>query len=84
MGKTLLNRIPNETPQDIRYFVSAANIYDSSCPPEAKVYFIDRGKDTIKKVPPSERGHYMFYVMRQKVCPDQRRRMFIERFLYAD
>lgn len=41
--KTLLNRIPNEIPQDIRRFVSAENIYDSSCSPEAKVYFIDKG-----------------------------------------
>ena len=30
-------------PQDIQRFVSAANIYDSSCSPEAKVYFIDKG-----------------------------------------
>lgn len=42
MKKTLLNRIPNEMPHDIQRFVSAANIYDSSCSPEAKVYFIDR------------------------------------------
>lgn len=43
MNKTLLNRIPNEMPQDIWHFVSTANVYDSSCSPEAKVYFIDRG-----------------------------------------
>lgn len=43
MKKTLLNRIPDEMPQDIRRFVSSANIYDSSCSPEAKVYFIDKG-----------------------------------------
>lgn len=43
MKKILLNTIPNEIPQDIRRFVSAANIYDSSCSPEAKVYFIDQG-----------------------------------------
>lgn len=43
MKKTLLNRIPDEVPQDIRRVVSGANIYDSSCSPEAKVYFIDRG-----------------------------------------
>ena len=43
MKKTLLNRIPDEMPQDIQRFVSSANIYDSSCSPEAKVYFIDKG-----------------------------------------
>lgn len=43
MKKTLLNKIPNEIPQDIRHFVSEANIYDSSCSPEARVYFIDKG-----------------------------------------
>ncbi len=43
MKKTWLNRIPNEIPQDIRRFVSGANIYDSSCSHEAKVYFIDKG-----------------------------------------
>lgn len=42
MKKILLNTIPSEIPQDIRRFVSAANIYDSSCSPAAKVYFIDK------------------------------------------
>lgn len=43
MKKTLMNQIPNEIPQDIRHFIFGANIYDSSCSPEAKVYFIDKG-----------------------------------------
>ena len=43
MNKTFLNGIPSEIPEDIRRFISTANIYDSSCSPEAKVYFIDRG-----------------------------------------
>lgn len=43
MKKILLNKLPNEIPKDIQQFVSAANIYDSSCSPEAKVYFIDKG-----------------------------------------
>lgn len=43
MKKTLLNKIPNEMPQDILHFISGANIYDSSCSSEAKVYFIDEG-----------------------------------------
>ncbi len=42
MKKTLLNRIPYEFPQDIQHFVSESGIYDSSCSPDAKVYFIDK------------------------------------------
>lgn len=43
MKKTLLSSIPEEMPQDIRRFISGADIYDSSCSPAARVYFIDRG-----------------------------------------
>lgn len=43
MKKTLLNTIPEEIPQDIQCFFLGANIYDSSCSPKAKVYFIDKG-----------------------------------------
>lgn len=42
MKKHFMNTIPIKMPEDIRRFVSTANIYDSSCSPEAKVYFIDR------------------------------------------
>lgn len=42
MKKHFINKIPIEMPEDIRRFISTANIYDSSCSPEAKVYFIDR------------------------------------------
>lgn len=44
MNKTLINNIPNDAPEDILRFTSSANIYDSSCSPEAKVYFIDKEK----------------------------------------
>lgn len=43
MKKILLNKIPKEIPQEIRHFISTEKIYDSSCSPEAKVYFIDKG-----------------------------------------
>lgn len=43
MKKTLLNTIPDEMPRDIQRFIDGANIYDSSCSPEARVYFIDKG-----------------------------------------
>lgn len=42
MKKTLLNALPEETPQELRNFISAAHVFDSSSSPEAKVYFIDR------------------------------------------
>lgn len=43
MKKKLINQIPYEMPQDVRHFALGADIYDSSCSPEARVYFIDRG-----------------------------------------
>lgn len=43
MKKTLLGSIPGKIPREIQRFVSGADIYDSSCSPEARVYFIDRG-----------------------------------------
>lgn len=43
MKKTLLYQIPNDVPQEILCFLSGASIYDSSCSPEARVYFIDKG-----------------------------------------
>ncbi|MDE6529155.1 MAG: aminoglycoside 3'-phosphotransferase [Lachnospiraceae bacterium] len=54
MKKTLLNRIPNDMPHDIQRFVSGANIYDTSCSPKAKVYFIDKGNGYYLKC--SDRG----------------------------
>ena len=42
MQKTLINKIPDETPANLRRFISGSDIYDSSCSPEAKVYFIDK------------------------------------------
>lgn len=43
MKKTLLYQVPGELPLEIRRFISGTKIYDSSCSPEAKVYFIDKG-----------------------------------------
>lgn len=50
MKKILLPCVPDEMPQDLRYFVSDARIYDSSSSPEARVYFIDRGNGYYLKV----------------------------------
>ena len=42
MKKTLINAIPECLPPDAERFIAGARIFDSSCSPEARVYFIDR------------------------------------------
>ena len=42
MKRTLLESIPDTFPDSVREFVGNAKIYDSSCSPEARVYFVDR------------------------------------------
>ncbi len=42
MKKTLLKTPLCDLPQDIERLIAGAEIYDSSCSPEARVYFIDR------------------------------------------
>lgn len=44
MEKTLIKRMPDELPSELRTFIGCSDVYDSSCSPEASVYFID--KDT--------------------------------------
>ena len=44
MKKTLIEKIPIFLPDSIAKLVSGAKIYDSSCSPEARVYFIDKDK----------------------------------------
>ena len=44
MQRKLLEKIPEAFPDDIRKFISDAKIFDSSCSPEARVYFIDKGE----------------------------------------
>ncbi len=44
MKKALCKQIPKEIPKDLLPFLDGANIYDSSCSPEASVYFIDKDK----------------------------------------
>lgn len=41
--KTPLAGLPDGTPQELRALLSGAEVWDSSCSPEARVYFIDRG-----------------------------------------
>lgn len=42
MKKTLIYRIPSELPGELSELCRGARIFDSSCSPEARVYFIDR------------------------------------------
>lgn len=44
MKRTPIERIPLELPENIRSLAESARIYDSSCSPEARVYFIDKGE----------------------------------------
>ena len=42
MNRTLVEKTPFRLPEEIERFTPGAHIYDSSCSPEARVYFIDR------------------------------------------
>ena len=42
MKRTLLNIDPLEFPAEYRPLLTGAAVYDSSCSPQARVYFIDR------------------------------------------
>lgn len=54
MDKTPLDRLPFDVPDGIRPYVADADIYDSSCSPEARVLFIDKGNGCYLKR--SEKG----------------------------
>ena len=54
MKKTPIEAIPIALPEEIKRLCFGAKIYDSSCSPEAKVYFIDRGEGLYLKI--SDRG----------------------------
>ena len=42
MKRTLLSSIPEGIPSEFTSLIGSADIYDSSCSPEARVYFIDK------------------------------------------
>lgn len=42
MKKTLLRKLPFAVPRELERVVSGAQVYDSSCSPEARVYFLDK------------------------------------------
>ena len=42
MKRTKIEKLPFEVPDELAKFVTGATVYDSSCSPEARVYFIDK------------------------------------------
>ena len=42
MKRTLLDTLPCEFPDDIRHFIGGARVFDSSCSPEARVYYVEK------------------------------------------
>ena len=43
MKKTLIDRLPEGTPPELLSFAGDARIFDSSCSPEARVYYVEKG-----------------------------------------
>ena len=54
MKRTLVEKIDLELPLEIAKFTEGARLFDSSCSPEARVYFIDRDGGYYLKV--ADRG----------------------------
>lgn len=52
MKRTLIDKIPSALPESIARLTLGARIYDSSCSPEARVYYIDRGEGCFLKIAP--------------------------------
>lgn len=50
MKKTRIDKIPEYIPQEILRLTVGADLYDSSCSPEARVYFIDRDNGYYLKI----------------------------------
>ena len=44
MKRTLIEKIPFALPEEVEKIISGADVYDSSCSPEARVYFIDKDR----------------------------------------
>ena len=42
MQRKLLSQMPSDIPGELRSYLDGAKIFDSSCSPEARVYFIDK------------------------------------------
>ena len=60
-----MDRLPKDAPEELRSLVGRSHIYDSSCSPEAKVYFIDRDK-TARLL----QDHVTIYTEKERLLPD--------------
>ena len=56
MKRTLLNMDPLEFPAEYRPLLTGAPVYDSSCSPAARVYYIDRDGGYYLKTQPVSAG----------------------------
>ena len=54
MKRTLIESIPEPLPAEIERFIGSARVFDSSCSPCARVYFIDRDGGYFLKLAPRE------------------------------
>ena len=54
MKRTLTTLSPDTLPSSIRPFVRGASVYDSSCSPEARVFFLDRDGGYFLKCAPKD------------------------------
>ena len=43
MKRILLDKLPDILPDRMRSFIGDSKVYDSSCSPEARVYYIEKG-----------------------------------------
>ena len=50
MKRTLIDKIPIALPDELYRYIEGADIYDSSCSPEARVYFVDKDGGCFVKV----------------------------------
>jgi kanamycin kinase len=53
MKKTLIDRLPEGTPPELLSFAGDARIFDSSCSPEARVYYVEKDGGYFIKTAPS-------------------------------
>ena len=54
MKRTLIEKIPEPLPSEIERFIGSARMFDSSCSPEARVYFIERDGGYFLKLAPRD------------------------------
>ncbi len=59
MKRTLIDKIPEPLPSEIERFIGSARVFDSSCSPCARVYFIER-----------DGGYFLKLAVRESLAPE--------------